>query len=87
MALADVIYRMATDKAFAAQLQSDLEGTLSAASSALAPEEREALRAIFLAKGQGHNLCSPELDAPDSYPWVNLLAFSGASCPKPVAAS
>ncbi len=87
MALADVIYRMATDKAFAAQLQSELEGTPGTASSALAPEEREALRAMLLAKGQWHTLCSPDLATPDSYPWINLLAFSGAPCPQPVAAS
>ncbi len=87
MALADIIYRMATDTAFAAQLQSDLEGTLGAASSALAQEEREALRAMFLAKGQWHTLCSSLLAAPEPYPWVSPPAFAAIPWPKSVAVS
>ena len=73
MALADVVYRIATDATFAAQLQQEPKTTLAAAGLSLSEEDIAVVLAVLQGQVHWENLCSPSRIAPEGTSWGDPL--------------
>ncbi len=69
MTLADVVYRIATDAAFAARLQCEPRETLAAAGLTLDEEQIAAVLAVLRDKAHWEELCSPSPITPQGWSW------------------
>ncbi|MDW8325358.1 MAG: hypothetical protein RMK99_02225 [Anaerolineales bacterium] len=76
MTLADVVYRIATDSAFAARLEREPRQTLAAASLTLGEEQLKAVLAVLHGKARWQDLCSPAWIVPEVAAWDRPLNLS-----------